>query len=38
MNVLALATERQLQEIAARDLGGSPDDYDVANERFAVTS
>ena len=38
MNVLALATERKLQEIAARDLGGPPDDYDVANERFAVTS
>jgi CO/xanthine dehydrogenase Mo-binding subunit len=25
--------KRKLQEIAARDLGGQPDDYDVANER-----
>ena len=28
-----LDAKRKLQEIAARDLGGSPDDYDVANER-----
>ncbi len=27
------ALKRNLQELAARDLGGSPDDYDVANER-----
>ena len=27
------ALKRTLQELAARDLGGSPDDYDVANER-----
>jgi CO/xanthine dehydrogenase Mo-binding subunit len=26
---------KKLQEIAARDLGGRPDDYDVANERVA---
>jgi CO/xanthine dehydrogenase Mo-binding subunit len=25
--------KRQLQELAAQDLGGSPDDYDVGNER-----
>ena len=28
-----LDAKRKLQEIAARDLGGSPDDYDIANER-----
>lgn len=27
------ALKRTLQELAAQDLGGSPDDYDVANER-----
>lgn len=29
----AMAGKRKLQEIAAMDLGGSPDDYDVGNER-----
>jgi CO/xanthine dehydrogenase Mo-binding subunit len=29
----AMDAKRKLQEIAARDLGGSPDDYDVGNER-----
>ncbi len=29
----AMDTKRKLQEIAAKDLGGSPDDYDVGNER-----
>jgi CO/xanthine dehydrogenase Mo-binding subunit len=29
----AMDAKRKLQEIAARDLGGSPDDYDIANER-----
>jgi CO/xanthine dehydrogenase Mo-binding subunit len=28
-----MALKRNLQELAARDLGGSPDDYDVASER-----
>ena len=30
-----LDAKRKLQEIAARDLGGSPEDYEVANERVA---
>ena len=29
----AMDAKRKLQEIAAMDLGGSPDDYDVGNER-----
>jgi len=29
----AMDARQKLQEIAAKDLGGSPDDYDVANER-----
>jgi CO/xanthine dehydrogenase Mo-binding subunit len=29
----AMDAKRKLQEIAARDLGGSPDDYDIGNER-----
>ena len=29
----ALDAKRKLQEIAARDLGGSPDDYELGNER-----
>ncbi len=29
----AMDAKRKLQEIAARDLGGKPEDYDVANER-----
>jgi CO/xanthine dehydrogenase Mo-binding subunit len=29
----AMDAKRKLQEIAARDLGGSPDDYDVGGER-----
>ena len=29
----AMDARRKLQEIAAHDLGGSPEDYDVANER-----
>ncbi len=29
----AMDAKRKLQEIAAKDLGGSPDDYDVGNER-----
>ena len=29
----AMDAKRKLQEIAARDLGGSPDDYELANER-----
>jgi CO/xanthine dehydrogenase Mo-binding subunit len=29
----AMDARRKLQEIAARDLGGAPDDYDVARER-----
>ncbi|HEU4692368.1 MAG TPA: xanthine dehydrogenase family protein, partial [Vicinamibacterales bacterium] len=29
----AMDAKRKLQEIAAMDLGGSPDDYDVSNER-----
>jgi xanthine dehydrogenase molybdenum-binding subunit len=29
----AMDAKRKLQEIAATDLGGSPDDYDVGNER-----
>ncbi|MBI4888608.1 MAG: xanthine dehydrogenase family protein molybdopterin-binding subunit [Acidobacteria bacterium] len=29
----AMDTRRKLQEIAARDLGGSPDDYDIGGER-----
>lgn len=29
----AMDGKRKLQEIAAKDLGGSPDDYDVGNER-----
>ena len=29
----AMDAKRKLQEIAAHDLGGSPDDYDVGNER-----
>lgn len=31
--VAAMAAKRKLQEIAARDLGGSPDDYEIAEER-----
>ena len=35
----ALDAKRKLQEIAARDLGGSPDDYDVGGERvFRATN
>ena len=30
-----LDAKRKLQEIAARDLGGSPDDYEVGNERVS---
>ena len=30
-----LDAKRKLQEIAARDLGGSPEDYEVGNERVA---
>ncbi|MBY0494218.1 MAG: xanthine dehydrogenase family protein molybdopterin-binding subunit [Cyanobacteria bacterium] len=29
----AVDAKRKLQEIAAKDLGGSPDDYDIGNER-----
>jgi CO/xanthine dehydrogenase Mo-binding subunit len=29
----AMDAKKKLQEIAAKDLGGSPDDYDVGNER-----
>jgi CO/xanthine dehydrogenase Mo-binding subunit len=29
----AMDAKRKLQEIAAKDIGGSPDDYDVGNER-----
>lgn len=31
--VAAMDARRKLQEIAAKDLGGSPDDYEVGNER-----
>ncbi len=30
----AMDAKRKLQEIAARDLGGAPDDYDLGNERI----
>ena len=30
--------KRKLREIAAMDLGGSPDDYDVGNERVFVAA
>ena len=33
-----LDAKRKLQEIAARDLGGSPDDYDVGGERVSHRS
>jgi CO/xanthine dehydrogenase Mo-binding subunit len=32
-HAVAMDARKKLQEIAARDLGGKPDDYDVANER-----
>jgi CO/xanthine dehydrogenase Mo-binding subunit len=31
----AMDARRKLQEIAARDLGGAPDDYELANERVS---
>lgn len=31
----AMDAKRKLQEIAARDLGGSPDDYELGNERVS---
>ncbi len=34
----AMDAVRKLKEIAARDLGGSPDDYDIANERVFARS
>jgi CO/xanthine dehydrogenase Mo-binding subunit len=34
----AMDARRKLQEIAARDLGGSPDDYDLADERVFLKS
>jgi CO/xanthine dehydrogenase Mo-binding subunit len=34
----AMDAKRKLQEIAARDLGGSPDDYDLADERVFLKS
>jgi xanthine dehydrogenase molybdenum-binding subunit len=33
----AMDAKRKLQEIAARDLGGSPDDYSIGNERVFRT-
>ena len=32
-HAVAMDARKKLQEIAARDLGGKPDDYEVANER-----
>jgi xanthine dehydrogenase molybdenum-binding subunit len=32
-HAVAMDARKKLQEIAARDLGGKPEDYDVANER-----